>query len=61
MIFLFRIAQVLQKPKVKSKKGLEMRRNGWRLKGLSGRASHACPASGDSIQACRPSSDKARS
>jgi hypothetical protein len=42
---------------IESKKGLEMRRNGW----LSGQAGHACPASGDNIQALSPSSDKARS
>ena len=36
--------------KIESKKGLKMRRNG----GLNGQAGHACPASGEIIQACSP-------
>ena len=49
--------------KIKSKKGLEVRGNGGLLDGLAmnGHAGHACPASGDSIQAFRPSSARARS
>ena len=49
--------------KIKSKKSLKLRGNGG-LDGsgrLSGKPGHACPASGESIQACKPSKPSARS
>ena len=44
-------------PHIKSQQGLGQRRLGLR----HGPRAHACPASGDNIQACKPNKDKARS